>query len=196
MDALNSFYRNFQQYHITTLLAIKIATPRRRHDTDFDQSRIVVYPDYGLSYRSIAACVGRDPMTVSRIWVQDAPSRTLIQELGSLASQQVSARTIRRRLLQHGLSVRAMPALPLTLQHRQERLQCCDQRRIWAHEWRDVLFSDESKFCLQHQDNRICVWRHRDERTLAAYIPHRHTGPSPGEIVWGAIGLSVASCSH
>ncbi|GFV98386.1 hypothetical protein TNCV_623451 [Trichonephila clavipes] len=26
------------------------------------------------------------------------------------------------------------------------------------------------------------VWRHRDERTFAAYIRHRHTGSSPGVI--------------
>ncbi|GFX56616.1 HTH_Tnp_Tc3_2 domain-containing protein [Trichonephila clavipes] len=45
-----------------------------QHVSDFDKGRIVAYRDCGLSYRSIAACVGRDPMTVSRIWnrwVQD-----------------------------------------------------------------------------------------------------------------------------
>ncbi|GFU95690.1 hypothetical protein TNCV_2923211 [Trichonephila clavipes] len=32
----------------------------------------------------------------------------------------------------------------------------------------------------QHQVGRICVWWNRGERTLAAYILYRHTGPSPG----------------
>ncbi|GFY01919.1 hypothetical protein TNCV_4796411 [Trichonephila clavipes] len=36
--------------------------------SDFDKGRIVAYRDCDLSYRSIAARVGRDPMTVSRIW--------------------------------------------------------------------------------------------------------------------------------
>ncbi|GFW38319.1 hypothetical protein TNCV_1331721 [Trichonephila clavipes] len=40
----------------------------------------------------------------------------------------------------------------LKLHHRQTRLQRCDQRRTWAHEWQGVVFSDESRFCLQHQD--------------------------------------------
>ncbi|GFU06192.1 HTH_Tnp_Tc3_2 domain-containing protein [Trichonephila clavipes] len=45
-----------------------------QHVPDFDKGRIVVYQDCGLSYRSIAARVGRDPMIVGRIqyrWVQD-----------------------------------------------------------------------------------------------------------------------------
>ncbi|GFW46953.1 transposable element Tcb1 transposase [Trichonephila clavipes] len=34
--------------------------------------------------------------------------------------------------------------------------------------------------CLQHQDGHIRAWWHRDERTLAVCIRHRHTDPSPG----------------
>ncbi|GFV95257.1 HTH_Tnp_Tc3_2 domain-containing protein [Trichonephila clavipes] len=88
-----------------------------RHVSDFDKSRIVEYRDCGLSHRSIAACVGRDPMTitssredrrVTRMALTDhaATSRVLRQELGSFARQQVSARTVRRRFLQHRLSAR------------------------------------------------------------------------------------------
>ncbi|GFY13931.1 HTH_Tnp_Tc3_2 domain-containing protein [Trichonephila clavipes] len=97
------FIEYFQE---STLMAIKIATPRRRHAdrkpvsyiqivferccveswwkavvmprvrsrnpyqhvSDFDKGLIAAYWDGGLSYRSIAARVGRDPKTVSRIW--------------------------------------------------------------------------------------------------------------------------------
>ncbi|GFV01133.1 HTH_Tnp_Tc3_2 domain-containing protein [Trichonephila clavipes] len=41
-----------------------------KHVSDFDKGRIVADLDCGLSYRSIAASVGRDPMTVSRIWIR------------------------------------------------------------------------------------------------------------------------------
>ncbi|GFU99082.1 HTH_Tnp_Tc3_2 domain-containing protein [Trichonephila clavipes] len=61
-----------------------------------------------------------------------ATSRVLSQELRSYARQQVSARTVQRRLLQHRLSAwRPWLWLSLTLHHRQEHLQWCDQRRTW-----------------------------------------------------------------
>ncbi|GFT19567.1 transposable element Tcb1 transposase [Trichonephila clavipes] len=52
-------------------------------------------------------------------------------------------------------------------------------------EWNEVVFTDESRICLQHHDGRIRVWRHRGERMLN--MPH-HTGPAPGIMVWGGIG--------
>ncbi|GFV45735.1 HTH_Tnp_Tc3_2 domain-containing protein [Trichonephila clavipes] len=45
-----------------------------QHVSDFDKGRIVAYRNGGLLYHSIGACVGQDPMTVTRIWnrwVQD-----------------------------------------------------------------------------------------------------------------------------
>ncbi|GFV92174.1 transposable element Tcb2 transposase [Trichonephila clavipes] len=39
---------------------------------------------------------------------------------------------------------------------------------------------------IAHQDGRI-------ERTLTACIRHRHTGPSPGVMIWGAIGYTARS---
>ncbi|GFS87776.1 uncharacterized protein TNCV_4213861 [Trichonephila clavipes] len=44
-----------------------------------------------------------------------------------------------------------------------------------------------------HQDDRIHDWRYRGERPLAACIRHRHTGPSPDVMVWGAIGCTSRS---
>ncbi|GFV39532.1 uncharacterized protein TNCV_1367731 [Trichonephila clavipes] len=112
--------------------------------SDFDKGRIVLYWDCvcGLSYYSIAAHVGRDPMNVSRIWnrwVQD----------GNTERRQWQA-----------LIVRTAPSQAL---------------------------SQKLGFCLQYQDGRIPVRWHRDERTLAACIRHRHTGSLPGMTVWDAI---------
>ncbi|GFV58323.1 odorant receptor [Trichonephila clavipes] len=44
-----------------------------------------------------------------------------------------------------------------------------------------------------HQDGHIHVWRHRGEHSLAACILLRHTGSSPGVMVWGAIGCTYWS---
>ncbi|GFV54918.1 transposable element Tcb1 transposase [Trichonephila clavipes] len=59
---------------------------------------------------------------------------------------------------------------------------------MWPAEWNEVVFTDESRICLQHHDGRIRVWRHRGERMLNSCVMHRHTGPAPGIMVWGGIG--------
>ncbi|GFU68910.1 transposable element Tcb1 transposase [Trichonephila clavipes] len=92
-------------------------------------------------------------------------------------------------LHQSGLSARRpLLGLPLTQNHRRLRRQWCDERRIWASEWNKVVFTDESRICLQHYDGRIRVWRHRGERMLNSCVMHHHTGSAPGIMVWGGIG--------
>ncbi|GFT81969.1 transposable element Tcb1 transposase [Trichonephila clavipes] len=59
---------------------------------------------------------------------------------------------------------------------------------MWAAERNEVVFTDESRICLQHHDGRIRVWRHRGERMLNSCVMHHHTGPAPGIMVWGGIG--------
>ncbi|GFV69411.1 transposable element Tcb1 transposase [Trichonephila clavipes] len=58
----------------------------------------------------------------------------------------VSARTIRRRLQLSGQSARRpLLGLPLTQNHRRLRRQWGDERRMWAVEWKEVVFTDESR---------------------------------------------------
>ncbi|GFX10561.1 transposable element Tcb1 transposase [Trichonephila clavipes] len=58
-------------------------------------------------------------------------SRTVEQHIESVTHHSVSARTIRRRLQQSGLSARhPLLGLPLTQNHRRLRRQWCDKRRI------------------------------------------------------------------
>ncbi|GFS84794.1 transposable element Tcb1 transposase [Trichonephila clavipes] len=65
---------------------------------------------------------------------------------------------------------------------------------MWVAEWNEVVFTDESRICLQHHDGRIRVWRHRGERMLNSCVMHRHTGPAPGIMVWGGIGYQSRIC--
>lgn len=133
----------------------------------------------------------RDDRQIVRMAVTDrsATSRTIAQHIQSVTHHPVSARTIRRRLQQSGLSARRpLLRLHLTQNHRRLRRQWCDERRMWTEEWNEIVFTDESRFCLQHHDGRIRVWRHRGERMLNSCVMHRHTGPAPGIMVWGGIG--------
>ncbi|GFV95576.1 transposable element Tcb1 transposase [Trichonephila clavipes] len=116
-------------------------------------------------------------------------SRTVAQHVESVTHHSVSARTIRRRLQQSGLSTRRpLLGLPLTQNHRRLRRQWCDERRMWAAEWNEVVFTDESRICLQHHDGRIRVWRHRGEKMINSCVMHHHTDPAPGIMVWGGVG--------
>ncbi|GFV73869.1 transposable element Tcb1 transposase [Trichonephila clavipes] len=85
-------------------------------------------------------------------------SRTETQYIKSVTHHSVSARIIRRHLQESGLSARhPLLGLPLTQNHRRLRRQRCDERRMWVVEWNEVLFTDESRICLQHHDGRIRV---------------------------------------
>ncbi|GFV52453.1 transposable element Tcb1 transposase [Trichonephila clavipes] len=79
-----------------------------------------------------------------------APSRAIVQQIQSVTHHSVSSHTIRRRLQQRGMP----PLLPLPLNgnHRRLRHQWCDERWTWTTEWNDIVFADESRFCLQHHD--------------------------------------------
>ncbi|GFS53319.1 transposable element Tcb1 transposase [Trichonephila clavipes] len=70
--------------------------------------------------------------------------------------------------------------LPLTGNQRHLHHQWCDERWTWEMEWNGIVFTDKSPFCLQHHDDRIRVWRYRNERLLNCCIMHRHTGPALG----------------
>ncbi|GFY20117.1 transposable element Tcb1 transposase [Trichonephila clavipes] len=116
-------------------------------------------------------------------------SRTIAQHIESVTHHSVPARTIRRRLQQSGLSARRpLLGLFLTQNHRRLRHQWCDERRMWAAEWNEVVFTDKSRICLQQHDSRIRVWRHHGERMLNSCVMHHHTGPASGIVVRGAIG--------
>ncbi|GFU19114.1 transposable element Tcb1 transposase [Trichonephila clavipes] len=132
----------------------------------------------------IGSRVGRNQKTVMRICdrlMQDGTTDRRVRSHPPQCTTSLSARTIRRRLQQSGLSARRqLLGLPLTQNHRRLRQQWCDERRMWVAEWNEVVFTDESRICLQHHDGRIRVWRHREERMLNSCVMNRHTGPAPG----------------
>ncbi|GFW80362.1 transposable element Tcb1 transposase [Trichonephila clavipes] len=83
-------------------------------------------------------------------------SRTIEQRIEIVTHHSVSARTIRRHLQQSGLSARRpLLGLPLTQNHRRLHRQWYDERRMCVAEWNEVVFTDESRICLQHHDGRI-----------------------------------------
>ncbi|GFX26889.1 transposable element Tcb2 transposase [Trichonephila clavipes] len=83
----------------------------------------------------------------------------------------VSSRTIRRRLAEgHWESRCPLRVLTLMPTHRRLRLEWCLTRGNWtATEWNQVVFSDESRFNISNDDNRVRVWRPYSERLNPAF---------------------------
>uniref|UniRef100_A0A3Q3EI99 Tc1-like transposase DDE domain-containing protein n=1 Tax=Labrus bergylta TaxID=56723 RepID=A0A3Q3EI99_9LABR len=53
----------------------------------------------------------------------------------------------------------------MTALHRQACLRWCRQQVHWnLNMWRNIMFSDESRFCLLQLDHRVKVWRRSRER--------------------------------
>ncbi|GFX53118.1 transposable element Tc1 transposase [Trichonephila clavipes] len=103
--------------------------------------------------------------------------------------------TISRHLAETNLkSKRPFRAIPLTPEHRQLRLQWCQARSMWnVTDWQKVVFSDESRFVLGTDDNRVRVWRRPGERYNSPHTVLRHTARTAGVMVWGAIAYDSRS---
>ncbi|GFX19240.1 transposable element Tcb1 transposase [Trichonephila clavipes] len=166
--------------------------PRGRYRASFDQvsefvrGRMVAYRDCGLSFREICQ---------RAYWAHgtDGSSSHIIKHSAidnSVTHHSVSARTIRRRFQQSGMPKRhPLLRLPLTGNHSRLRRPWCDKRRTWTMEWNNIVFTDESLFCLQHHDGQIRAWRHRVERLLNCCVMHRHTGPALDIMFWAGTGF-------
>ncbi|GFV62854.1 transposable element Tcb2 transposase [Trichonephila clavipes] len=84
----------------------------------------------------------------------------------------VPSRTIERHLAEGHLgSWCPLRVLPLTPIHRRLHFEWCRARGNWtAAEWNQVVFSDESRFNLSSDKNRVRVWRSRDERLNSVFV--------------------------
>lgn len=100
----------------------------------------------------------------------------------------MSMSTVYRRIRSYGLrSYRPFLCLPLTPLHRLRRLEWSNERVNWAQEWRQIVFSDESRFCLWAHDGRRRVRRMRGERKNPTLFVERNTALTQGVMIWGAI---------
>ncbi|GBM59499.1 hypothetical protein AVEN_70475-1 [Araneus ventricosus] len=77
--------------------------------------------------------------------------------------------------------------IPLTPNLCRLRREWCQARAHWRTQWRSVVLSAESRFCLGANDVRVLVRRRPSERLQPSCLRPRHTGPTLGVIVCGAI---------
>ncbi|GFT54369.1 transposable element Tc1 transposase [Trichonephila clavipes] len=121
-------------------------------------------------------------------------STSILQHVQDTLDVLLSTRIISRRLLESSLHSRCpLRTLALTPQRRCARLKWCWARATWMTEWRNIVFSDESRFCFFNDSQRIRVWRRRGERSNPAVTVERPTTRQRGIMVWGAIAYDNTS---
>jgi len=131
------------------------------------------------------------------IVVQDRRHRfmnatALQNELQNASGVRVSTQTIRNRL--HSVGMRARrPAIriPLMRNHIQARLQWAQDHITWSlNDWTPVLFTDESRFCVDFTDRRARVWRITNERFAPVCIANHDRYGGGSVMVWAGISIS------
>ena len=93
-------------------------------------------------------------------------------DLQNASGVNISTQTIRSRLHEGGLrSRRPCIRIPLTRNHRRVRYEWAMDHVHWTlGDWRPVLFTDESRYCIDFTDRRARVWRRPGERLHADSI--------------------------
>ncbi|GFV68780.1 uncharacterized protein TNCV_694481 [Trichonephila clavipes] len=123
----------------------------RRHFSklsEFERGLIIGVKTTGWSTRRVAGQVNRSECAVGNCWEQWTREGTQARKTGSGATRQPAEVNLK--------SKRPFRALPLTPEHRQLRLQWCQARSMWnVTDWQKVVFSDESRFVLGTDDNRV-----------------------------------------
>ena len=99
-------------------------------------------------HRIEALAARRRYVTATEIQVEVQPR---VQQPGQ---QRISRQTVHRRLHASGLRSRRPAIVPaMTAQHERIRLAWCRYRHRWNRaQWGNVMFSDESRFCLHKND--------------------------------------------
>lgn len=104
----------------------------------------------------------------------------------------ISTQTVRNRLHEFGLNARR-PAVrvPLTRQHVQDRLDFARTHVRWTiRDWTPVLFTDESRFCLDFTDKRQLVWRMSKERFDDLNVAEHDRYGKGSVMVWAGISVN------
>ncbi len=73
----------------------------------------------------------------------------------------------------------------MSAKKRKRRLQIAQDHQNWTIEdWKNVVWSDESRFLLRHSDDRVRIW-HKEHESMnpSSFVSTVHAGG--GLMVWG-----------
>jgi len=109
----------------------------------------------------------------------------------------ISERTTHWTLKQMGSSSRRPHRVPLlSAKNRTRRLQFTQDQQNWTIEdWKNVAWSDESRFLLRHSDCRVRIWRKEHESMDPSCLVSTVQADGGGVMVWGIFSWHTL-CVH
>ncbi|GFW08064.1 transposable element Tcb2 transposase [Trichonephila clavipes] len=130
----------------------------------------------GWSARRVARQLGRSDCVVRRCWDLWIPRDVIYMKIRprTPSTDQSSTRPPHRK---NGMRT----------------ANCFIGRHPGTAEWKQVVFSGKSRFNLSSEGNRDYVWRPRGERLNPAFALQRHTAPTDGVMIWGALTYNTRS---
>ena len=109
--------------------------------------------------------------------------------------RRISPQTVRNRLREAGLNCyRAAVRITMKEHHKKARLAFAREHQPWRQrQWSKVVFTDESRFCLQGGDGRARVWRRKNERFSPCCIREQDRFRGGSVMVWASIDSQMKS---
>lgn len=141
--------------------------------------------------RAIVRRVRQEPFVPANVVAQNFPNRRQQQQQRG-RPRNISRSTVGNRLREAGLRARNAARGPmLTPAHCRARLAYARQHVNWnMWQWSNVLFSDESRFCLYGNDRRPRVWRRQGERYAQNFIRPVAAYNGGSVMVWAGVSRS------
>lgn len=143
----------------------------------------------GQGRRRITTAVDDRFLRVTALRTRHCTARMLQHDLLAARNVNISVQTVRNRLRNHNLRAMVPARGPrLTRAHRVARLQFAREHADWGlAEWSNVVFSDESRYCLYSLDRRMPVYRRPGERYSQCNFRHTESFGGGSTMVWGGI---------
>lgn len=126
------------------------------------------------------------------------PARVLRNEFQHATRIRFSDQSVRNRLHEVQLHARRPHVVPrMTDAHRRARLAWAREHLRWnINQWSQILFTDESRFSVDHPDNRVRVWRTRGQRYDPQFAVSRDRWGRGSVMVWGGISANQRTELH
>jgi transposase len=105
----------------------------------------------------------------------------------------IAPHTVRRRLRERGLRARIPYRGPILDRGRRNlRLEWARLHQRWTlARWRSVLFTDESRICVDRPDRRTRVWRRQGERFQDGCVQEADRWGGASIMVWAGISYDA-----